>query len=44
MTEIVKSFSYKNEKEVIPIISVLEGGYNLDALARSVYEHLTAFI
>lgn len=28
------------EKENIPIISVLEGGYNLDALADSVYAHI----
>lgn len=37
MTKIVKQFS---EAEDIPIISALEGGYNLDALASSVYEHL----
>jgi len=37
MTRIVKHFS---EKKNIKIISVLEGGYNLDALARSVYMHL----
>jgi len=37
MTRIVKHFS---EKKSIKIISVLEGGYNLDALARSVYAHL----
>jgi acetoin utilization deacetylase AcuC-like enzyme len=44
MTEILKNFSSKNENKVIPIISVLEGGYNLTALPRSVYEHLDAFI
>lgn len=44
MTEILKNFSLKNENKVIPIISVLEGGYNLNALAKSVYEHLVAFI
>jgi acetoin utilization deacetylase AcuC-like enzyme len=33
----IKNFS---EEKNIPIISMLEGGYNLDALAKSVYEHL----
>jgi acetoin utilization deacetylase AcuC-like enzyme len=27
-------------KHVAPIVSVLEGGYNLDALAKSVEKHL----
>ncbi len=27
-------------KEIAPILSVLEGGYNLDALALSVEQHL----
>jgi acetoin utilization deacetylase AcuC-like enzyme len=31
-------------KDVAPIASVLEGGYNLDALARSVEAHLKALI
>lgn len=37
LTTIIKEFA---EAEKIAIISVLEGGYNLDALASSVYEHL----
>jgi acetoin utilization deacetylase AcuC-like enzyme len=37
MTKIVKQFA---ASENIPIISALEGGYNLNALASSVYEHL----
>jgi acetoin utilization deacetylase AcuC-like enzyme len=37
MTNIVKQFA---SSENIPIISALEGGYNLNALASSVYEHL----
>jgi len=37
MTKIVKQFA---ESEDTPIISVLEGGYNLNALANSVYDHL----
>jgi acetoin utilization deacetylase AcuC-like enzyme len=37
MTKVIKSFA---EKKNLKIISVLEGGYNLDALARSVYAHL----
>lgn len=37
MTKILKQFSVS---ENIPVISALEGGYNLDALAYSVYEHL----
>ena len=37
MTKIVKQFA---STENIPIISALEGGYNLDALANSVFEHL----
>ena len=37
MTNILKQFALS---ENIPIISVLEGGYNLDALANSVYSHL----
>jgi acetoin utilization deacetylase AcuC-like enzyme len=37
MTKIVKQFA---SSENIPIISTLEGGYNLNALANSVYEHL----
>jgi len=27
-------------KDIAPVVSVLEGGYNLDALARSVYAHI----
>jgi acetoin utilization deacetylase AcuC-like enzyme len=27
---------------IVPMVSVLEGGYNLDALARSVEAHLKA--
>jgi acetoin utilization deacetylase AcuC-like enzyme len=37
MTNILKKFA---SSENIPIISILEGGYNLDALADSVYSHL----
>jgi acetoin utilization deacetylase AcuC-like enzyme len=37
LTRIVKDFC--NDRN-IPLISLLEGGYNLDALARSVYAHL----
>lgn len=37
MTKIIKQFA---SSEKIPIISALEGGYNLNALASSVYEHL----
>jgi acetoin utilization deacetylase AcuC-like enzyme len=37
MTKIVKSFCDSRD---IPLISVLEGGYNLEALARSVFAHL----
>ncbi|MDO8549298.1 MAG: histone deacetylase, partial [Ignavibacteria bacterium] len=37
MTRIIKQFA---ERENLKIISVLEGGYNLDALARSVFMHL----
>ncbi len=37
MTRIILQFA---SAENIPIISALEGGYNLDALANSVYEHL----
>jgi acetoin utilization deacetylase AcuC-like enzyme len=37
MTKILKQFT---SSENIPIISALEGGYNLNALANSVYEHL----
>ena len=37
MTKMVKQFT---SSENIPIISALEGGYNLNALANSVYEHL----
>jgi acetoin utilization deacetylase AcuC-like enzyme len=37
MTRLVKQFA---DKKNIKIISVLEGGYNLYALARSVYTHL----
>lgn len=37
LTKIVKRFA---SSENIPIISALEGGYNLNALAGSVYEHL----
>ena len=29
-------------KDIAPVVSVLEGGYNLDALARSVKAHLSA--
>jgi acetoin utilization deacetylase AcuC-like enzyme len=37
LTKIVKEFA---STENIPIISALEGGYNLNALAASVYDHL----
>jgi acetoin utilization deacetylase AcuC-like enzyme len=37
LTRILKQFA---SSENIPIISALEGGYNLNALASSVYEHL----
>lgn len=37
MTKILKQFA---SSENIPIISALEGGYNLDALANSVFYHL----
>lgn len=37
MTKIVKNFA---KDKNIKIISVLEGGYNLDALSRSIYAHL----
>lgn len=37
ITKIVKQFA---SSENIPIISTLEGGYNLNAIANSVYEHL----
>jgi acetoin utilization deacetylase AcuC-like enzyme len=37
ITFLIRQFSEKND---IPIISMLEGGYNLTALAGSVYEHL----
>lgn len=37
MTLLVKNFSNKKN---IPIISMLEGGYNANALSRCVYEHL----
>ncbi len=37
MTKVVKEFA---DKKNIKIISVLEGGYNLDALSVSVYSHL----
>ena len=37
MTKIVKQFA---KSENVPIISALEGGYNLNALANSAYEHL----
>ncbi len=37
LTKIVKQFA---SAENIPIVSALEGGYNLEALANSVYEHL----
>jgi acetoin utilization deacetylase AcuC-like enzyme len=37
MTKLLKEFSEKNN---IKIISALEGGYNLDSLSASVYEHL----
>jgi acetoin utilization deacetylase AcuC-like enzyme len=39
MTTIICLFA---SSENIPIISALEGGYNLNALAASVYEHLKA--
>ena len=29
-------------RDIAPVVSVLEGGYNLDALAHSVHEHLIA--
>lgn len=37
MTKVIKDFS---DKKNISIISVLEGGYNLEALSKSVYAHL----
>lgn len=37
LTNILKSFAEKNS---IPIVSILEGGYNLPALSSSVYAHL----
>ncbi len=37
MTKVIKDFT---DKKDIKIISVLEGGYNLDALSASVYSHL----
>lgn len=37
MTLVIREFSNKKN---IPIISMLEGGYNLEALARCVYVHL----
>jgi acetoin utilization deacetylase AcuC-like enzyme len=37
MTKVIKSFA---DNKGLNIISVLEGGYNLDALAKSVYAHL----
>jgi acetoin utilization deacetylase AcuC-like enzyme len=39
MTKILKEFCIR-----VPIISLLEGGYNLTALSHSVYEHLHVFI
>ncbi|HVO72920.1 MAG TPA: histone deacetylase [Ignavibacteriaceae bacterium] len=44
MTKIIKEFSERDKSKSIPVISLLEGGYNLSALSRSVYEHLLAFI
>ncbi len=41
LTRIVKQFA---SSENIPIISALEGGYNLNALANSVFEHLKVLI
>jgi len=38
MTKVIKDFA---DKKNIKIISVLEGGYNLDALSASVYSHLS---
>lgn len=37
MTKIISQYALA---ENVPIISALEGGYNFDALANSVYEHL----
>ena len=37
ITKVIKEFAVKKK---IKIVSVLEGGYNLDALTRSVYAHL----
>lgn len=44
MTEILKEFSMRKMNKVIPIISMLEGGYNLTVLPRSVLEHLLVFV
>jgi acetoin utilization deacetylase AcuC-like enzyme len=41
ITKALKDFSAKNN---LPIISILEGGYNLSALPLSVYQHLNALI
>ncbi len=37
ITQILKTFA---DQKNIPVISALEGGYNLSALSQSVYEHL----
>jgi len=44
MTGILKEFSLQKRDKIIPIISFLEGGYNLTALPRSVLEHLLVFV
>jgi acetoin utilization deacetylase AcuC-like enzyme len=38
MTKVIKEYS---EKKNLSLISVLEGGYNLEALAKSIYTHLS---
>ena len=40
MTEIVRDWAARHAKG--RVVSLLEGGYNLDALARSVEAHLAA--
>jgi acetoin utilization deacetylase AcuC-like enzyme len=44
MTKILKEFCIRDKNKFVPIISLLEGGYNLTALSHSVYEHLHVFI
>jgi acetoin utilization deacetylase AcuC-like enzyme len=40
MTILIKNFA---DERSLPILSFLEGGYNLDALSKSVYKHLQVF-